>query len=58
MGNGTACEFLAVCQQGRAVETQTPEGFVRVADVNPEIANHATEPGLSGSRPEAGQAAS
>jgi hypothetical protein len=58
MGNGVTCEFLAVCQSGRPVETDTPEGFVRVADVHPEISKHATEPGLSGSRLEAGPAAS
>lgn len=58
MGNGITCEFLAVCTSGRPVETDTPEGFVRLADVHPEIAKHATEPGLSGSRPEAGRAAS
>jgi hypothetical protein len=58
MGNGVTCEFLAVCQSGRRVETETPEGFIRVTDLHPELTNHATEPGLSGSRLEAGRVAS
>jgi hypothetical protein len=58
LGNGVACEFLPVCTGNRPVETETPEGFVRRADVHPELTQHATEPGHSGSRPEAGRAAS
>jgi hypothetical protein len=58
LGHGVTCEFLAVCQSNRPVETDTPEGFVRGADVHPELTQHATERGLSRSRQETGQAVS
>ena len=58
MGNGFTCEFLSTCTENRPVETETPEGLVRIADIHPELTKHATEPGHSGSRPEAGRAAS
>jgi hypothetical protein len=58
MGTTGTCEFLAICQTNRAVETDTPPGLVRSTDVHPEITQHATERGLSRSRQETGQAVS
>lgn len=43
LGNGSACEFLSVCQQNRRVESETPEGFLRVQEIHPELAAHAKE---------------
>lgn len=43
-GASYACEFLAICQ-AKDLEHRTPEGFVRVDDVHPELAVAATEGG-------------
>jgi len=39
------CSYLAICQM-RDLASNTPSGFVRSADVNPELSAHAT-PGAS-----------
>lgn len=43
-GTNFSCEYLSICQS-RGLEDRTPAGFVRVDDVHPELAVHATEGG-------------